>query len=503
MGGRYAKLLIVTAAFGGLTAAMATGSGPAAIAAEAPMVGDAGVGDALFPTLGNGGYDVRQYDLDLRYATADEGPLTGDVTIRARATQSLPRFDLDYGGDGISAVMVDGRPARWSRSGTELVISPSRALRRGAAFTVVVRSITVTPKVPSAQAPLAAPFFRSADGTGTAGQPAGVHELIPCNDHPSDKAAFRFRLDVPAGTTAVANGVLTGRVTRQGRTVWTYRQDQPMATELLQLTVGDYDVVPRRSVAGVMLRDVVPRRSRSELDPKLAAVSEHLPWMVATVGPYPFDVYGSLVAKADLGFALETQTLSLYDSVILDLGRATYEPIMVHELAHEWFGNSVTPERWEDLWLSEASATYYHLVYAAERGLLGDHVGVPGIDLEGYVRQLYDLGDSWRAEFGPVGAPRGPEPARLFSRQMYFGGALVMYALRQELGRRTFVRLEQTWARQYAGRSVSTADFAALASRIAGRDLRPFLNAWVYGATTPPMPGRPDWKSDPVASSPR
>jgi aminopeptidase N len=112
------------------------------------------------------------------------------------------------------------------------------------------------------------------------------------------------------------------------------------------------------------------------------------------------------------------------------------------------------------------------------------------------MRWIYARGDRWRTTNGPVALPRNA--SQQFSNNVYFGGALVLYALRQKVGTTAFERLERGWAQQNAGTSRSTDDFIAFASRSTGQDLTGFLRAWLYGSTTPPMPGHPDWKVLPV-----
>jgi aminopeptidase N len=463
---------------------------PAAAAGDAqPSPGAAGLGDRLFPALGNGGYDVLHYDLTLRYETADPGASPGGtIRVVSKATQALSRFNLDFGGTGVADVFVNGREATWTRSGEELVVTPSRPVREGEVFSTRVRGFT------------AGGLFRTPDGSAAAAQPDRAHDTYPSNDHPRDKARFTFRLDVPAGTTAVANGVLVDRDVRDGRWIWRYRQRQPMATELTQLAVGAFAVTTRGTQDGVLLRDVTPRRLTASLDPQLATVTGHLPWMRERVGEYPFDAYGSLVIDQPIGFALETQTLSIFDTGWFAAGRAVWEPTMIHELAHQWFGNSVSPWEWSDLWLNEGHATWYHLLYAAERGLLEEGAGEP--TLEAFMRSLYSAGDEFRAQWGPVARPLSGSFDELFSPQVYEGGALALYALRQEIGREAFAALQRRWVQRFRGRSVSTLDFIALASEVAGRDLTAFLRAWLYGTRTPPMPGHPDWTVEPPAPLP-
>ena len=475
-------------------------------AAGGASPGAAGIGDRLFPGLGNGGYDVLHYDLDLRYATsAPSQPIDGTVTIVARATQSLSRFDLDFAGKSLGGVTVDGARAGWRRDGQELVITPRRPLRKNGLFVVRVSHFVAVPTEPGDDTASTA-FFIHADGSATAGQPDGEHYVFPSNDHPRDKATFTFRFDVPAGTTAVANGLPLGHWTRKGRTTWLYAERHPMATELTQLAVGNLNFSSPGRRPGILLRDVVPPSLEAEILPRLAIGPSQIDWMEERVGRYPLDAMGSLVIRADLGFALETQGISLLDTSWFEDQPVGYgDATLLHELAHMWFGDSVAPHEWSDMWLNEGHASWYEFVYAEEQGFLADDtVNYP--DPEGYdtvdelMHAVYRHSDQWRHDSGPVAHPIDAD--HLFDLQVYHGGALVLYALRQVVGARTFERIERAWAARYRDRVATTDDFIALASQVSHRDLRGFLRAWVYGTKTPPMPGHPDWKADPVTTTP-
>ena len=489
-----------------MAALVAVAPAPAAAADHraAATAGAAGIGDPLFPRLGNGGYDVLHYDLRLRYETsAPTQAVDGTIRVVARATQALSRFDLDFAGSAVGDVYVNGRAAPWSRDGEELVVTPPRPLREGQVFSTRVRHFTATPTtVQPGQTTVA--FFSTPDGSATAPQPDLAHRLFPSNDHPRDKARFTFTLDVPQGTTAVANGVFAGRRAHDGRWVWRYRQRQPMATELTQIAVGRFTVTERTGQDGVAVRDVTPTRLAAGLVPKLAVVTEQLPWLRERVGDYPFDLYGTLVVDAPLGFALETQTLSIFDTSWFAEARGVWEGGMVHELTHQWFGDSVSPYSWSDLWLNEGHATWYEGLYTEEKGLLRDVTAnfTPGgfATVDAVMRWAYGLGDVFRSLWGPVARPTGPAFEDLFSPQVYYGGALALYALRQEIGAEAFATLERRWVQRFRGRSASTLDYIALASDVAGRDLAPFLRAWLYGTKTPSMPGHPDWTVAPASA---
>ncbi len=464
----------------------------ASTSAAAP--GADGIGDPLLPTLGNGGYLVDHYDLGLRYASATPAQtITGTATILAHATQELSRFNLDFAGDSIGAITVNGRAAAAaSWEGEELIITPASPLVEGDPFLVTVSfTTTATPVIPNNIE--GNRFFAAPSGSAWIPQHDGAHQIFPCNDHPSDKATYSFRIDAPAGTTAIANGELIAKLTLFGRSFSFFAQLQPMATELTQVAVGELTILDRGFHGGVRVRDAVATPLAAAIGPKLALSIEQLAWLQALLGPYPFSSYGSLALDAPLGFALETQTLSVYDYRMFTDGSDRYKSIMAHELAHQWFGDSVAPARWSDVWQSEGHATWYELASIFP---------IDSAEHTARFRQYYNLSNVLRAFFGPVAAPTGGSVGEVFNPNVYYGGALTLFALRLEVGEATFQQIEREWVRRYRGESPGTADFIALASELAGRDLSAFLTAWLYGATVPAMPGHPDWIPAPAPPSP-
>jgi aminopeptidase N len=247
-------------------------------------------------------------------------------------------------------------------------------------------------------------------------------------------------------------------------------------------------VVERPGSSGVIVRDVIPTRLLATLEPKLAIVSDHLAWLEERLGDYPFPTYGSLVVQASLGFALESQTLSLFQSSFFSAGETSYAPIMVHELAHQWFGDSVAPARWSDVWQNEGHATWYELTFQA---------GPDSASFVNRMRQLYSSGDLFREQLGPVASPPSGNARALFNSNVYNGGALALYALRQQIGDAAFQRVEREWVTRFRGLSATTEDFIALASEVSQQDVTAFLTDWLYGTVTPAMPGHPDWTVTP------
>ncbi|MCF4140669.1 M1 family metallopeptidase [Streptomyces sp. Tue 6430] len=465
------------------------------VAAGAPPV-PLGVGDRLYPHLGNPGYDVASYDLALTYSGSNDKPLQAVTTIDGWTTGTLDRINLDFAHGEVRSVEVDGEPAAFATAGEDLVITPARPLPRGDWMRVTVRH-TSDPVSPGDRD---GGWVRTADGLAMANQADAAHLVFPCNDHPSDKAVFTVRVTAPNGYTAVANGLPTD-VDRAARaTTWTYRTLHPMATELAQVSIGRSAVLHREGPRGLPVRDVVPAKDREALEPWLRKTPDQIAWMESKVGPYPFETYGVLVADTATGFELETQTLSLFEKGLFTepAHPAWYvESIMVHELAHQWFGDSVSPRTWSDLWLNEGHATWYEALYAQEKA---DRT------LEARMKAAYGASDRWRTAGGPPGAPEPPKPGQkigIFRANVYDGAALVLFALRQEIGQEAFDRLERSWLDGHRDATAGTADFVRLAARVSGRDLGSFFQHWLYDEKTPPMPGHPEWKpAAPAAKAP-
>ena len=465
------------------------------IAASAPSPAvPLGVGDRLFPHLGNPGYDVESYDLSFTYPGSNREPLTAVTTIDARTTSRLELVNLDFSHGKVRSVEVDGAPAAFTTAGEDLVITPKTPLAEGSRTRITVRH-TSDPVYTGDEE---GGWVRTADGLAMANQADAAHVVFPCNDHPSDKAMFTVRVTAPDGYTAVSNGLATGTARAAGATTWTYRTEHPMATELAQVSIGRSAVLHRAGPHGLPVRDVVPAKDRAKLEPWLKKTPAQIEWMEGKVGRYPFETYGVLIAEAQTGFELETQTLSLFERELFvrpEYPQWYVESIMVHELAHQWFGNSVSPRTWSDLWLNEGHATWYEALYAEETA---------GKSLETRMKAAYGASDRWRAAGGPPAAPKEPKDGQkigIFRANVYDGAALFLYALREEIGAPAFARLQRAWVHVHRDGVASTADFRRLASLITGRDLDVFFHAWLYEVKTPPMPGHPDWKPVPARAS--
>ncbi|MER5488193.1 M1 family metallopeptidase [Streptomyces sp. NPDC002812] len=471
-----------------LRAALLAAASLTLVAAVVPPPKALGIGDALFPELGNPGYDVLSYDLSFAYKD-NSSPLDAVTVIDARSLTRLETVNLDFTHGKVASAEVNGEPAGFASVGEDLVLTPARPVEPDLPLHITVRH-TSDPRGRGDGG-----WVVTDDGLAMANQADAAHRVFPCNDHPADKAYFTFRVSAPAGKTAVANGVpgALPALRAGAATTWTYRTLHPMATELAQISIGDSAVIHRTGPHGLPLRDVVPAADRERLEPWLKKTAGHIRWMEERVGRYPFENYGVLIAKARTGFELETQTLSLFESALF-AGGGGYpewyvESVMVHELAHQWFGDSVSPRTWSDLWLNEGHATWYEALYAD---------GLGKYSLERRMREAYQRSDQWRAAGGPPAAPKPAAPGEkigLFRPAVYDGAALILYALRQEIGVKAFDRVERRWVGEHRDGVAGTEDFVRLASQEAGRDLAAFLEPWLYGKKTPAMPGHPEWSA--------
>ncbi|MGW1271436.1 M1 family metallopeptidase [Streptomyces sp. NPDC002491] len=462
---------------------------------DAPAPAPETLADPVFPNLGNDGYRVTAYRLDVSY-DATTTLVDATATLDLRTTQALSRLSLDSLGLDIRTVRVDGRTAAFELADEKLRITPARPLRARQRVTVCV-TYTADPRRPLAHTA----WVPTPDGFAICPQPDSAHTVFPCNDHPSDKADFTFRITVPAALRAVANGSLVCTENLAGdRTAYTYRSRSPIATELVQITVGDYVVKERQGPHGLRLRDVVPVARAEALEPALALTPGLVEWLEARLGAYPFETYGLLPCNSDAPNAfdftgLETQTLTLYKPNFLLQAEPKIGSHMMHELVHSYFGNSVSPATWADLWINEGHADFYGLLYRYERGW-ADSLGLTSF--EARMKDTYARGDQWRKSSGPVAAPNA---ANLFDSQRYLGGVLVLYALRQLIGEDAFHAVERAFLARYRDSSASTEDYIAVASQVGGQDVSGFLRDWLYGTTTPRMPGHPDWTVTPAPPS--
>ncbi|KOU69296.1 metallopeptidase [Streptomyces sp. MMG1533] len=444
---------------------MLVAAGPA----SAGTVGTSGVGDPYFPLAGNGGYDVGHYDLTLRY-DPDSGRLAGKAVLTARATQRLTRFDLDLNGLKVTGLTVDHVKADHTRDGQELVVTPRHALRQGRKFRITVTYEGKPGPVTDPDGSLDG-WIPTDDGAFVAGEPQGAMTWFPANSHPTDKASYDFTITVPKGRTAVANGVFLGERTAHGQTTFRWRQREPMAAYLATATVGKFEVKQYTTRDGVRVYDAVDPREAEAAAPVLKQLPSVLEWESKLFGPYPFRAAGSIVDRApNVGYALETQTRPVYDAAP-DLST------LVHESAHQWFGDSVTLTSWKEIWLNEGFATYTEWLYGEQHGGKTAQQTFDAL----YARPASD--GLW--EFPPGDPGSG---ANIFGTPVYDRGAMTLHVLRKAVGDRVFFRILRAWAAEHRAGHGTTPQFVRLAERESGKDLGALFRTWLYTEGKPSKP---------------
>ncbi|MEU4652478.1 M1 family metallopeptidase [Streptomyces sp. NPDC023723] len=451
-------LVVVTAAVLGLTACGGVRGGP----------GGSGAGDPYFPKAGNDGYDVTHYDLDLSYEP-DGHRLTGTATLTARATEDLPAFDLDLKGMRVDDVTVDGRDARYHRAGQELTVRPPDGLDRGDRFRVTVRyggaPETITDPDGSREG-----WLRTADGALALGQPVGSMAWFPGNHHPGDKATYAVAVTVPKGLRAVSNGEPAGeRTAPAGRTTYLWRTAEPMASYLATVAIGDWRTDRSRTRDGLPVYTAVDPTQAAASAAVLKRIPEVVDWAEGLFGRYPFSSVGAIVDRpSDIGYALETQNRPVFPG-------APDIVLLVHELAHQWYGDSVTPKTWRDMWLNEGFATYAEWLWQEDHG---------GAGAQEIFEATYGQDVVWA--FPPADPP---DAAHISAAPVYQRGAMVLHKIRQQAGDTAFRALLRGWAAAHRHGTADTDDFTAyVEKRLPDEDFTAVWEDWLRGDGQPDRP---------------
>ncbi|MFF1453360.1 M1 family metallopeptidase [Streptomyces sp. NPDC058274] len=440
-------------------------------ASSAPAPGADGVGDSYFPRLGNGGFDVRHYDLDVAYAP-DTDRLDGRTTITARATKNLSSFDLDLQKLEITRIEVNGRRAAFTRTGDEVRVTPRGALARGRTF-----KVTVTyGGVPE---PLGGPiifgsdygWMKTADGVFVACEPNAASTWFPSSDHPSDKATYDIRIKAPKGLTGVSNGRLISTRDKGSQTVTHWRESRPMATYLATATIGKFDVKTGRTPAGTPIYVAIdPVLANSNSVDVYGLTAEATDYWSQVFGPYPFEETGAIVDDMpQAGFSLEVQSKPAYSAV-------RSEGTIVHELAHQWFGDSVSVDHWKDIWLNEGFATYAQWLWSEHKGVRSAHDSF----LAGYNARPADAA-FWQTVVAD------PQRDTMFASAVYNRGAMTLQMLRERIGDTAFFKLLPAWTKAHRYGNANSADFIALAEKVSGQQLDDLFQTWLYTTGKPAL----------------
>ncbi|MFE2301229.1 M1 family metallopeptidase [Streptomyces sp. NPDC059445] len=449
-----------------------TGSAPGTDAPAIAKPGTAGVGDRLFPALGNGGYDVVHYGLTLNYVP-ETNHLKGTAVITARATQNLSRFDLDLSGLRVRAATVQGAKAQVARRKDELLVTPATAVRNGERFTTVV-TYDGTPRTLVGDDGGLEGWIETDDGSTALGQPTGSTTWFPGNHHPSDKATYDITVTVPKDEDGdpydvVGNGELIAEEDKGETVTRHWRTEEPMASYATTVSVGYFEI-HRGRIEGLPFYVAVDPDESESAARVTDLVPEIVGWASDRFGPYPFSSTGAIVDHLPgLGYALETQTKPYF-------AEAPDEALLVHELAHQWFGDSVTPSTWKDMWLSEGMATYAEWLWEEDRG---------GRNTDEIFEDFYDGTDSesegiWA--FPPADPPSGK---RVSDPPVYGRGAMALHKVREAVDDETFFGILRTWNRRHRHGNADTRQFIALCESKSGKDLSELFDTWLFDEKKP------------------
>ena len=494
-----AAVAVAALAVGG--ASSATAAPPDKPGGPRYTAGAEGEGDTYFPYAGNGGYDVLHYDLAVNYTPPApdpaplEGQLTGVATIDLVALQDLDRFNLDLRGMTVQSITINGRTATGITPPTagatvdgaaywqvqndadriwELTIQPRPKLKTGQSVRLVIEYGGTTTRPVDIEEALYG-WVTTRDGAMVVSEPEGSMTWYPVSDHPTDKATYSFAITVPEGKVAVANGVQPKPAeTKAGWTTWFWDAPDAQASYLTTASVGDFQLRQTyTSASGVPIidavdADVTPSRLATT-NASLALQPAMIDFFESAFGPYPFVAFGSIVDDDTVFYALETQTRPVYS-------RQASEGTVAHELAHQWFGNAVSPERWQDIWLNEGWASYAEWMWTAEND--------PTTSTQAQYNAWYDSVSAddpyWQLSIAD------PGPLGLFAGPVYDRGAGTLQALRVEVGDAAFFDGARLWLERFNDSTATSEDFQAVYEEASGEDLDEFFQIWLHNAEKPP-----------------
>jgi aminopeptidase N len=294
---------------------------------------------------------------------------------------------------------------------------------------------------------------------------------------------------VPASLQAIGNGRLTASSTHDGRSTYRWRENLPMATYLAFVAIGKYTVTNGRTSGGIPYTTAVARQDvppAAAVD--LARTPEVIDWETSQWGPYPFDATGGVVPDLAFGYALETQTRPTYSSDFWDDGSDIY--VVVHENAHQWYGDNVSVHHWSDIWLNEGFASFAEWRWSETHG-------------DGSAQSLFDSTYAKYPADDPFWTVQVGDPGvnNIFADPIYERGPMVLQALRNRIGDSTFFSLMRLWPLLHRYGNATIAQFESLAESLSGQQLHPFFRNWLFTPTKPAPTAENGFPTGPAAAA--
>jgi aminopeptidase N len=426
--------------------------------------------DSVYPKVGDPGVDALHYGLQLRWdPTHSHLTATESVLFRAAATADHVQLDLARQLD-VGKVWLDGEPVLFRHDAEDLVVlAPMTSGDRH------VLQLTYSGTPEPVRAPTDRADFNTTGWTTTADgsvwtmqEPYGAYSWYAVNDQPSDKAFYDISISAPSPMVGVANGRMLARTSQGGRTVTRWQLADPAASYLVTLAIGRFTETHDTGPHGLPITYWTPSDKPSTLA-RVRYAPQAIAYLESKVGRYPFPTLGVLVVPSQS--AMETQsTITLGDTRY-----ALTRDVIVHELAHQWFGDTVTPSDWSDLWMSESMA-----LYLAEGSWTADH-GPDSLNriLHGWNVQAAFMRSMW-------GPPARYHPGSFGEGNVYYLPALMWDVVRQRVGTGEFWRLAREWLATHRFTSQDRQTVIAWWSRRTGQDLRPLFHGWLLAARQPP-----------------
>lgn len=426
--------------------------------------------DSVYPEVGDPVVDALHYDLDLAW---DPGAAHLDAaeTLTFRATADAGSFRLDLADTlEVTALTVDGVDVGYTQETKDLLVE--QAVTAGTTYVV---ELAYAGSPDAWLAPTDRPDFAGGVGwtttnageTFTFQEPYGAFTWYAVNDQPADKALYDFTLTVPEPWSGVANGELTSTTADDGLRTTTWHLAEPAASYLTTVAFADFTMTELESPSGVPITIWGPTD-----DPGATGETDYAPqamaWLEDLLGPYPFDTFGIVVVDGESG--METQTMvTLGDSAY-----STSKAVVVHELAHHWYGDTVTPADWRDVWMNEGMAMYLQGMWEAEE---------EGIEVGELMDRWAEFEDDEREHAGP---PGDYQPNRFGSGNIYYGPALMWHELREDIGDEAFFDVLRAWPESQENGTADRDEYLAWVEERTGEELTAFFDAWLLGAETPP-----------------
>ncbi|HEX8559365.1 MAG TPA: M1 family aminopeptidase [Pyrinomonadaceae bacterium] len=424
--------------------------------------------------------DALQYRIRLALSDADDQINAETEIVFAVRREGVREVALDLAGLTVEGVTENGRPAKFDRADARLRVALSSAYRAGDLVTLAVKY---------RGAPADGLFFkrnRHGDRTVFADNwPDRARHWFPSIDHPYDKARVEFFVTAPARYDVVANGRLVETTSRQDGTRLTHwREDAPVPVYCMVFGATEFAVVDAGAWNGARLTHYLYPRDRERGLRDHGRALRMLELYSNLFGPYPYEKLALVQSSTRFG-GMENSSAIFFDENAYD-GSGGLEGTVAHEIAHQWFGDSVTESDWHHLWLSEGFATYFGAVFF-ERA--------DGRDA--FLRVMRGAKERYLADAGAVARPvYDPEVKDLFkllNRNNYEKGGWVLHMLRRVVGDEQFFAGVADYYRAHRDGNALTEDFRRALELRAGRDLGWFFRQWIYEPGFPALEASWGW----------